>query len=169
MCTRYIVAQSNQVLELQTAKGMITRPRYVPEDMSGKYSNTIRVENVCRPNAREVYARPKLTAKWIPGGGGIATSWTWLMPRNTHTHTADRGTSHSLWIQQIKVPLRYPSFCDPPRARARGALASSFINVSSLSYATSSYIHLFDTCVTFEISLSHTVCARYRNTHIDLK
>jgi len=43
--------------------------------MSGKYGNTIKVENVRKLNAHEVYARPKLSnRKMNSGDAGIATS-----------------------------------------------------------------------------------------------
>lgn len=50
------LVKPNQVIDPQTAmRGMITWNRYVPEDMSGKYGNTVKAENVCRLNAHEMY------------------------------------------------------------------------------------------------------------------
>lgn len=44
---------------------MITRNRYVTEDMSRKYGNTIKWENVCGLNVQEVYTLARIARRKI--------------------------------------------------------------------------------------------------------
>lgn len=136
---------------------MITRNRYVLEDMSGKYSNTIRAENVCRPNAHEVYIRPKLTAKWIPG----VRDCDFLDLVNATEHRADRGTSR--FMDTVNKSFYVPSL--PPRISAGEMLGFCLLTWNLPSNPARSYIHLFDVYVIQSRFHYSTMCARCTHKH----